>query len=45
MAWGPAIRFSIINVDFTLGYCFNVQQGPGVPRGAAVLGLTFGQLF
>ena len=42
---GPAVRFSIINVDFTVGYCFNALQGPGEPRGAAVLGLTFGQLF
>jgi hypothetical protein len=44
-ALGPAMRFRVINVDITLGYCFNVEQAPGQPRGAAVLGLTFGQLF
>jgi hypothetical protein len=42
---GPAIRFGSINVDFTVGYSFNVQERAGEPRGAAVLGLTFENLF
>lgn len=42
---GPAIRFGLVNVDFTVGYSFNVQQKPGDPRGAAVFGLSFENLF
>ena len=42
---GPAIRFGLVNVDFTVGYSFNVQERPGEPRGAAVFGLTFENLF
>jgi hypothetical protein len=42
---GPAIRFGLVNVDFTLGYSFNIKQGPGLPRGATVVGLTFENIF
>jgi hypothetical protein len=42
---GPAIAFGLINVDFTVGYSFNVQEKPGEPRGATVVGLTFENLF
>ena len=42
---GPAIRCGLINVDLTVGYSFNVQERAGEPRGAAVLALTFENLF
>jgi len=35
----------MVNVNFTVGYSFNVQQKAGEPRGAAVIGLTFENLF
>lgn len=41
----PKVRFGLVNVNFTVGYAFNVQQRAGEPRGAAVIGLMFENLF
>ncbi len=42
---GPAIRFGLINLDFTVGYSFNVRRRQGESPGAAVFALKFENLF
>lgn len=42
---GPGVRFSLINVNLTLGYSFNIARRAGEPIGAFNVGLSFGDLF
>jgi hypothetical protein len=44
-AFGPAIRFTLVNVNFTFGYSFNISPRKGDPTGAFAIGMSFGDLF
>jgi hypothetical protein len=42
---GPALRFSVVTLDFTAGYSFNVNRKPTEGRGAFVFSMTISDLF
>jgi hypothetical protein len=42
---GGGIRFSLINVDFTAAYSFNLNPRQNEPRGALVLRMDINDLF
>jgi hypothetical protein len=42
---GPAMRFSIVTLDFTAGYSFNLNRMPAERRGAFVFSMTISDLF
>jgi hypothetical protein len=42
---GPALRFSLVTLDFTAGYSFNVNRKPRESRGAFVFSMTISDLF
>jgi len=42
---GAGVRFSIVTLDFTAGYSFNLNRQPTEPRGAVMLTMTISDLF
>jgi len=42
---GPAVRFSLVTLDFTAGYSFNVNRKPAESRGSFVFSMTISDLF
>ena len=42
---GAGVRFSIVTLDFTAGYSFNLNRQPTEPRGAVLLSMTISDLF
>jgi hypothetical protein len=42
---GAGVRFTIVTLDFTAGYSFNLNRQPGEPRGAVLLSMTISDLF
>ena len=42
---GAGIRFTIVTLDFTAGYSFNLNRQPTEPRGAVMLSMTISDLF
>ena len=42
---GAGVRFSIVTLDFTAGYSFNLNRQPAEPRGAVILSMTISDLF
>jgi len=42
---GGGVRFSIVTLDFTAGYSFNLNRQPTEPRGAVMLTMTISDLF
>jgi hypothetical protein len=42
---GAGVRFSIVTLDFTAGYSFNLNRQPTEPRGAVILTMTISDLF
>jgi len=42
---GPALRFSLVNLNVTLGYSFNAGRRPGEKGGAFTMALSLGDLF
>ena len=42
---GPGIRLSLVNVDFTAGYSFNLNRRMGEGRGAFTFTLDISDLF
>ena len=42
---GPALRFSVVTLDFTAGYAFNLNRKPAEGRGAFVFSMTISDLF
>jgi hypothetical protein len=42
---GPALRFSVVTLDFTAGYSFNLNRKPMEGRGAFVFSMTISDLF
>ena len=42
---GAGVRFSIVTLDFTAGYSFNLNRQPAEPRGAVLLSMTISDLF
>ena len=42
---GPAVRFSLVNVNLTVGYSFNLWRKPWEGRGALSVSLSMGDLF
>jgi hypothetical protein len=42
---GPGLRLSLVNVNLTLGYSFNIQRRPGEPRGAFLIQFSVSDLF
>lgn len=44
-AAGPGVRFSLVNVNVSVGYAFNVRRPARSPRGALVFGFSVSDLF
>ena len=42
---GAGVRFTIVTLDFTAGYSFNLNRQPTEPRGAVLLSMTISDLF
>jgi hypothetical protein len=42
---GPGLRLSLVNVNLSLGYAFNVGKKPGEPRGALLIQFSVSDLF
>ena len=42
---GPAVRFSLVNVNLTVGYSFNLRRKPWEGRGALSVSLSMGDFF
>jgi hypothetical protein len=42
---GAGVRFTIVTLDFTAGYSFNLNRQPTEPRGAVILSMTISDLF
>jgi hypothetical protein len=42
---GTGIKFSLVTMDVTAGYCWNIRRKPGEPRGAFVFSLDISDLF
>ncbi|HET7112708.1 MAG TPA: hypothetical protein VFI57_03645, partial [Pyrinomonadaceae bacterium] len=42
---GAGVRFSIVTLDFTAGYSFNLNRQRSEPRGAVLLTMTISDLF
>jgi len=42
---GAGVRFSLVTLDFTAGYSFNLNRQPAEPRGAVILSMTISDLF
>jgi hypothetical protein len=42
---GTGIKFSLVTMDVTAGYCWNITRKPGEPRGAFVFSLDISDLF
>lgn len=42
---GAGVRFSLVTLDFTAGYSFNLNRQPTEPRGAVLLSMTISDLF
>ena len=44
-AVGPGVRFSLVTLDFTAGYAFNLNRQPNERRGSLMFSMTISDLF